>query len=109
MRHRFRRPGTNPNNGKAFEVFSVQPMVDANGADVASYLPVKDAKLRADELGARQAELDARWEAHKATLVASNPAMTPAELDFHKSIFNAKPDTASACHSGPCAFDAIRI
>ncbi|MBE0642990.1 MAG: hypothetical protein IH600_02825 [Bacteroidetes bacterium] len=84
--------GVNENNGKAFEVYGVQTMKDANGANVASYLPVKDGKLRQSELDNRKAEYDAKWEAEKARIVASNPSVSPEELDFQESIFRAKPE-----------------
>ena len=80
----------NPGNGRPYSVFHVSKMV-RDGQDVASYLPVKDRKLRSQELADRQAKLDAAWSEKKATLMAGNPNIGAEELAAHEAHFRGLP------------------
>jgi hypothetical protein len=70
----------NLNNGREYSIYAVNEMLDTQGRNVASYLSIKDGKLRDAELATRKEQLDGKWAERKASLLAGNPSMSADEL-----------------------------
>jgi hypothetical protein len=82
----------NLNNGREYSIYAVNEMLDTQGRNVASYLSIKDGKLRDAELATRKEQLDGKWAERKASLLAGNPSMSADELTLHENHFRSLPN-----------------